>query len=90
MILKDTQWISGTTSSTTVFLDLPKKMHVAFAGYSWNNQGAFLHSVFLEHYLGKLLGISLRTCSRIFWEYIMGIFHEHSTNIYLHGGKDLP
>ena len=25
---------------------------------------------------------------RMFWEYIMGIFHEYSTNIYLPGGLE--
>ena len=93
-------------------------MHVTFVGYSWNNQGIFLYSIFLEHYLGVFPGISYGTFPnilgidhgnvprifhekysrniiweysrnfignsfRILWEYIMGMFHEYSTNIYL-------
>ena len=40
------------------FLDPPKRMHVTFVGYSWNIQGTFLYSTFLEHYLGIFPGIS--------------------------------
>ena len=43
--------------TTIVFLDPPKKIHVTFAGYSWNIQGMFLYSVFPEHYLGIFQGI---------------------------------
>ena len=62
-IFKDIQRISGTALSTIVFLDPPKKMHVTFVGYSWNNRGIFLYSIFPEHYLGKFPEISWGTFS---------------------------
>ena len=61
--------ISGTALSTIVFLEPPKKIHVTFIGYSWNNQGIFLYLIFHEHYLGIFPGIS--------W----GTFSEYSGNI---------
>ena len=57
-------------------------MHVTSVRYSWNIQGIFLHSIFPEHYLGIFPG----NFFWIFWEYIMGILHKYSTNIYLAGG----
>ena len=62
--------------TSIVFLGPPKK-RVTFVGYSWNSQGIFLHSVFPEHYLRILLGISLG----IFSEYTGNISSECSTNI---------
>ena len=62
-----------------VFLDPPKKFHVIFVGYSWNNQGIFLYSTFPEHCFRISLGISNGTFS----EYngnihnVPRIFHEH-------------
>ena len=50
--------MSGTALSTIVSLDPPKKMHVTFLGYSWNNPGIFLYSIFPEYYLGIFPGIS--------------------------------
>ena len=44
-----------------VFLDPPKKCHVIFVGYSWNNQGIFLYSIFPEHYFGIFPRISFGT-----------------------------
>ena len=55
---KDTQQISGTALSTVVFINPSKKVDVTFVGYSWNNQGIFLYSIFPEHYLGIFPGIS--------------------------------
>ena len=60
-----------------VFLDPPKKIHVLFLGYSWNNQGIFLYSTIPEHYFGIFPGISLGTFS----EYTGNISWECSTNI---------
>ena len=37
--------------TSIVFLDLPKRMHVTFVGYSWNIEGIFLYSIFSGHYL---------------------------------------
>ena len=76
-IFKDTQRISGTALSTIVFLDPPKKMHVTLVGYSWNNQGVFLYSVFPEHYFGIFPGISYINFSK----YSGNISWECSTNI---------
>ena len=42
-----------------VFLDPPKKMCVTFVGYSWNNQGIFLYSIFPEHCFVIFPGVSL-------------------------------
>ena len=68
-----------------VFLDPTKKMHVIFVGYLWNIQGIFLCSIFLEHYFGNIPLNFIGNFLRIFREYIMGMFHEYSTNMYLPG-----
>ena len=52
-------------------------MQVTFVGYSCNNQGIFLHSIFLEYFFGIFPGISLG----IFSEYTGTISWECSTNI---------
>ena len=64
-------------NSLIVCFDPPKKMHVTFVGYSWNNQGILLHSIFPEHYLGIFRGISWGTFS----EYSGNISWECFTNI---------
>ena len=63
--------------TTIVFLDPPKKIHVTLVGYSWNNQGIFLYSVFPEHYFGIFPGISYGNFSK----YSGNISWECSTNI---------
>ena len=63
--------------TTVLFLDPPKKMQVSFVGYSWNNQGIFLNSIYPEHYFEILHGISLG----IFSEYTGNISWECFTNI---------
>ena len=56
-------------------------MDVTFVGYSWNNQGIFLYSIFLEHYLGIFPGISQGTFSEYSgntsWN-VQRIFHKHA------------
>ena len=52
-------------------------MHVTFVRYSWNNQGIFLYSIFLEHYFGIFPGNSWG----IFSEYAGNIAWECSANI---------
>ena len=61
-------------------------MHLTFVGYSWNIQGIFLYSIFLEHYFGNIPRNLIGNFFQIFWEYIMGMFQEYSTNTYLPGG----
>ena len=51
-------------------------MQVTFVGYSWNNQGIFLYSIFQEHYFELFPGISLE----MFSEYTGNISWECSTN----------
>ena len=68
------------------FLIHLKKRHVTFVEYSWSIQGIFLHSIFLEHYFG-IPGIIQETFFQISREYIMGMLHEYSTNIYLPGDQ---
>ena len=55
-----------------------QKKRVTFVGYSWNNQGIFLHSIFPEHYFGIFVRISLG----IFSEYAGSISRECSTEGY--------
>ena len=43
--------------TANLFLDPPKKMQVTFVVYSWNNQGAFLHSIFPEYFSAIFPGI---------------------------------
>ena len=61
-------------------------MHLTFEGYSWNIQGIFLYSVFLEHYFENIPWNFIENFFQIFQEYIMEMFHEYSTNMYLPGG----
>ena len=68
------------------FLIHLKKMHGKFIGYSWNIQGIFVNSMFSEHYFGNIPRNFIGYFLRIFREYIMGMFHEYSTNIHLPGG----
>ena len=53
------------------------KRCVTFIGYSWNNQGIFLYSIFSEHYFRIFPRFSLE----IFSEYTRNISRECSTNI---------
>ena len=69
-----------------IFLDPPKKMHFTFVEYSWNIQEIFLYSIFPEHYFGNIPWNFIGKFFRIYREYIMGMFHEYSANIYLLGG----
>ena len=65
--------------TTAVFFDPPKKMQITFVGYSWNNQGIFLNSIFPEHYFGIFPWFH--------WEYfpnIPGIPHGNVPRIF-HG-----
>ena len=54
-------------------------MHVTFVGYSWNIQGIFLYSIFLEHYLGIFPGIRepFPNIPGIYYGNVPRIFHEH-------------
>ena len=54
--------------TTIVFLDPPKKMHVTFVGYSWNNRGIFLYSIFPEHFFGIFFGAFSGYSGNILWE----------------------
>ena len=63
--------------TTFVFLDPSKKLRVTFVGYSWDNKGIFLHSIFPEHYFEIFPRISLG----IFSEYFGNVSWERSTNI---------
>ena len=45
--------------TANLFLDPHKKIQVTFVGYSWNNQGAFLHSIFPEYFFAIFPGIWL-------------------------------
>ena len=49
-------------------------------------QGIFVYSIFLEHSSTNVPRNFIGTVFRIFREYIMGMFQEYSTNIYLPGG----
>ena len=60
-------------------------MNVTFVGHSSNIQGVFQYSIFSEHYLGNSREFH-RNFFQIFREYIMGMFNEYSTNMYLPGG----
>ena len=71
--------------TTAVFFDPPKKMQITFVGYSWNNQGIFLNSIFPEHYFG-IFPDFIGNIFRIYREYLMEMFHEYSTDTYLPGG----
>ena len=83
-------WIywSLWVNTTVVFLHTPKKTHVTFVGYSWNNQGTF-RNIPIFSIRGTLCRNMLRNfIGNFFWifrEYIMGLFHEYSTNIHLPG-----
>ena len=61
-------------------------MHVIFEVFLWNKQRIFLYLIFLENYFGIFPGISIGIFFRIYWEYLTGMFHEYSTNIYLFNG----
>ena len=55
-------------------------MQETFLGYSWNNQGIFLYSIFPEHFLGIFPGIPLEYFTNILGishGYVPQIFHEH-------------
>ena len=65
-----------------------------------NIQGTFLYSIFWKHYLENILIFNILrklfgnvprnfigNFLQIFWEYIMEMLHEYSTNIYLPGEK---
>ena len=69
-----------------VFLDPPKKMLVTFLGYSWNIQGILLYSIFPEHYFGNIPWNFIENLFRIYREYVIRMFQEYFTNIYLPGG----
>ena len=97
--LLDFQQISGTASSTIEFLILLKKcmyllqdIHGTFMEYSCIQysrnipQGIFVYSIFPEHSSMNVPRNFVGKVFRIFREYIMGMFHEYSTNIYLPGG----
>ena len=64
-------------------------MHVTFVGYSWNIQGIFLYSIFMEYYFGNIPWNFIGNLWQIFREYTMGMFHEYSANIYLPGEEYL-
>ena len=56
-------------------------MHITFVGYSWNIQGIFLYSIFLEHlfweYSPEFHRDIFLNISGIYHGNAPGIFHEH-------------
>ena len=63
-------------------------------GLFLNIPGIYL-GIFHEYFMSNIPGTLLRNTPRnfignffsIFWEYVMGMFHEYSTNIYLPNGN---
>ena len=71
--------------TTIVFLDPSKKMRVTFVGHSWNKQRIFLYINIPGTLFGNIPRNFIGNFFQIYWEYLMGMFNEYSTNIYLPG-----
>ena len=64
-------------------------MHASFVGYSWNIQGIYFYIQYSRNIIWEYSPEFHRELFWILQEYIMGIFREYSTNIYLPSKKIL-